>query len=449
MLPVIAIVGRPNVGKSTLFNVLTRSRAALVADVPGLTRDRQYGYGQLGSLSTDDDEHGVSVAGRYVVIDTGGLSGEAVEVDRRLAEQTLLAIEEADHIIFMVDAKHGLVPQDHVITEQLRRHGKPITVAVNKSEGRAASDVAAEFFELGLGDPVPIAAKSKDRVKGMINKVLATHADQIVVDEIEPGVDSGIKIAAVGRPNVGKSTLINRWLGEERVVALDHPGTTRDSIYIPFEHHNRHYTLIDTAGVRRRARVDEGIEKFSVVKTLQAIDDANVVVLMLDASEGVTDQDASLAGLIVDKGRALVIAINKWDGLSTEQRDHVRRGMDLKLRFLDFAPKYFISALHGTAVGDVLDAVRLVYASAIKDLPTAAINEVLKQALEEHSPRRIRGRRPKLRYAHQGGKNPPRIIIHGSFTDRVRPTFKRYLVNRFRKRFDLVGTPISVEFRHE
>jgi GTP-binding protein len=438
MLPVIALVGRPNVGKSTLFNRLTRSRDALVADQPGLTRDRQYGTGKLGKRP-------------YLVVDTGGISGDREGIDGLMEQQVAAAIGEADHLIFMLDGRDGLTAGDEIIAEQLRRTGKPITVAVNKSENLDQNTVAAEFYALGLGEPRAIAAVHGRGVKSLINRVLDTLPDALEDDE--PGAApvvperEGVQIALVGRPNVGKSTLINRLLGEERVVAFDKPGTTRDSIFIPFEHQGRPYTLIDTAGVRRRARISEAIEKFSVIKTLQAIEQANVVLLVLDAQQGISEQDATLAGHVLESGRALVVVINKWDGLTPDERERVKSEMQRRLPFLAFADWRFVSALHGSGVGHLMDTVDRAYRAAMIDLPTPELTRVLEMAVQEHQPPLVRGCRIKLRYAHQGGKNPPIVVVHGNQTEQVPGPYQRYLANRFREAFDLHGTPLRIEFR--
>ena len=430
MLPVIALVGRPNVGKSTLFNRLTRSRDALVADQPGLTRDRQYGIGRVGDRP-------------YVVVDTGGISGDAEGVEMLMDRQVRLAIEEADHILYLVDGREGLAGADEQIAEELRRTGKPVTVVVNKSESLDRDIAAAEFHALGLGDPVPISAAHGRGVKPLMNAVLAT----LPPAEEPPEEEKGIQIAVVGRPNVGKSTLINRLLGEERLVAYDKPGTTRDSIQVPFEHQGRRYTLIDTAGVRRRARISEAIEKFSIIKTLQAMEQANVVLLVLDAHDGITEQDASLAGHVLDSGRALVVVINKWDGLEKDERERIKSELERKLPFLSFAEVKFVSALHGTGVGHLMEAVDAAYEAATRDLKTAELTRVLEEAVMEHQPPLVRGRRIKLRYAHQGGRNPPLIVIHGNQTESVPAAYQRYLANRFRQAFHLWGTPVRIEFR--
>ena len=432
MLPVIALVGRPNVGKSTLFNRLTRSRDALVADQPGLTRDRQYGVGRLGPAP-------------YVVVDTGGLSGEQAGVDVRMAQQVLRAIGEADRLLFLVDGRAPLSAADQAIAEQLRRTGKPVTLVVNKTDGIDFDSVSGEFHALGLGGPVPIAASHGRGVQSLMNLVLADLAE--AEPEEESAREPGVQIAVVGRPNVGKSTLVNRLLGEERVIAFDQPGTTRDSIFIPFAYRGRPYTLIDTAGVRRRARISEAVEKFSVIKTLQAIEQANVVLLVLDAQQGISDQDASLAGHVVESGRALVVVINKWDGLTPDQRDRVKAEMMRRLPFLDFADWRFVSALHGSGVGLLMGAVDRAYAAAMSDLKTPELTRILELAVAEHQPPLVNGRRIKLRYAHQGGRNPPIVVIHGNQTADVPPAYQRYLLNRFRQVLGLRGTPLRIEFK--
>ena len=432
MLPVIALVGRPNVGKSTLFNHLTGTRDALVADQPGLTRDRQYGIGRVGSTP-------------YLVVDTGGISGDGDGVGALMERQVEAAISEADHILLLLDARAGCTGADEMIADQLRRSGTPITPVANKSENLDSDLAGVEFHALGLGEPVAIAAVHGRGVKGLINAVLKTLPEVMAEDADDR--DKGVQIAVVGRPNVGKSTLVNRLLGEERMVTFDQPGTTRDSVFISFTHAGRPYTLIDTAGVRRRARISEAIEKFSVIKTLQAIEQANVVLLILDAQQGIGEQDANLAGHILDSGRALVIVVNKWDGLSSHQRDQIKTELDRKLMFLDFASRRFISALHGSGVGNLYQAVDAAYASATRDLATPELTRILEAAVQEHQPPLVRGRRIKLRYAHQGGQNPPIIVIHGNQTEAVPSSYRRYLVNRFRQALSLDGTPVLLQFR--
>jgi len=433
MIPVIALVGRPNVGKSTLFNRLTHSRDALVADVPGLTRDRKYGDGRYGERS-------------FIVVDTGGLSGDSDDLDGLMAQQAWQAIDEADRVFFLVDAREGLTGHDETIAAALRRTGRPQTLVVNKTDGIDADSALAEFYALGLGDPWPISASHGRGVECLLNETFS-GLPPIGEPGREDAADKVIRVAVAGRPNVGKSTLINRMLGEERVLAFDEPGTTRDSIFIPFERDGVDYTLIDTAGVRRKARVQEVIEKFSVIKTLQAIDAANVVILVLDAQSGISEQDATIAGFIAEKGRALIVAVNKWDGLDTHMRTTVKNQLELKLPFLGFASTLFVSALHGTAVGELYGEVKQAHASAMRDLSTSKLTDILERAVQAHQPPLVRGRRIKLRYAHQGGRNPPVIVIHGNQTERVPETYRRYLVNTFRKGLKLSGTPIRIEFR--
>ena len=520
MLPVLTLVGRPNVGKSTLFNRLTRTRDALVADFPGLTRDRQYGVGRIGP-------------GAYIVVDTGGLSGAADGVESLMERQVALAIEEADQLLFMVDAREGCSGADLDIAARLRRTGKPVTLVINKTDRLDPELASADFHQLGLGEPVAIAAVQGRGVSSLMNRVFARLAEAGVVageaigtlptvpseeapgvsadqaadekaakeeaakeemaearslptqaggrmaevaegagaeadhlgtpaegSEEAPGVrpvptppvvealgEGGIKVAVVGRPNVGKSTLINRLLGEDRLVAFDQPGTTRDSIFIPFSRAGKDYTLIDTAGMRRRARVQDVIEKFSAIKTLQAIEACHVVILVLDARQGIGEQDATLASHVVESGRSLVVAINKWDGLTKEERDAIREGLQRKLAFLDFAAVHFISALHGSGVGLLLDEVDRAYANAVRHLSTPELTRLLQDLVQEHQPPLVNGRRIKLRYAHQGGRNPPIIVIHGNQTAEVPESYRRYLVNRFRKLLKLEGTPLRLELR--
>jgi len=433
MLPVIALVGRPNVGKSTLFNRLTRTRDALVADVPGLTRDRKYGDGKLGERP-------------YIVIDTGGLTGDTDDLEGLMAQQSWQAVEEADLVFFMVDGRDGLTAGDQQIVAALRRTGKQQLLVVNKTDGVDADTVMADFFSLGAGEPHPIAAVHGRGVMALMDAAMQL-LPEAAVDPLETVDDDRIKVAVVGRPNVGKSTLINRMMGEERVLAFDMPGTTRDSIFIPFERDATAYTLIDTAGVRRRARVSEAVEKFSVIKTLQAIDAANVVVLLLDAQQEISEQDASLAGYIAEKGRALILAVNKWDGLDDYARGNIVDQLERRLPFIDYATTCYISALHGSGVGDLFPEIESAYASAMRELPTPALTTMLEKIVQEHQPPMVKGRRIKLRYAHQGGRNPPIIVIHGNQTERVPPTYKRYLANAFRSAMKLSGTPIRIEFK--
>jgi GTP-binding protein len=433
VLPVIALVGRPNVGKSTLFNVLTRTRDALVADVPGLTRDRKYGYARVGER-------------RCVMVDTGGLVETVAGVERLMAEQTMKAVQEADRVLFLVDARAGCSPSDLHVADVLRRAGKPVLVVVNKAESLDPDMATADFHQLGFGDPVAISATHVEGVWSLMERALEGLPAPGL--EPEPSEDADdIRVAVVGRPNVGKSTLINRLLGEERLVTFDQPGTTRDTVYVPFERDGQGYVLIDTAGVRRRARVSEAIEKFSIVKTLQAIEHAHVVVGVIDAHETVAEQDASLLGMVVEQGRALVVAVNKWDGIPPDQRQAIRDGLDLRLDFLRFAPVHFISARHGTGVGELMVAVRAAYRAAMRELPTKELTSALEQAVAVHQPPLVRGRRIKLRYAHQGGRNPPIVVIHGNQTQHVPATYRRFLENHFREVFRLEGTPLRIEFR--
>jgi len=432
MLPVVALVGRPNVGKSTLFNYLTRTRDALVADFPGLTRDRQYGRVRRGQRD-------------YFVVDTGGIVETELGIDEQAMRQVSYALEEADLILLLVDARHGLNAGDEAIAERLRKTGKPVFLVVNKIDRADLAVVAGEFYALGLGEPHPISASHAIGIDTLLDELEAKlpASEQPETEE----ESQGIRIAVVGRPNVGKSTLVNRILGEERVVVYDQPGTTRDSVYISFERHGKAYTLIDTAGIRRRGRVSEAIEKFSVIKALQAIETAHVVIFLVDAREGVTDQDATLLGMVLEIGRGLIIGLNKWDGLSPDQKDQVRRQIDLKLPFLDFAEKHYISALHGTGVGNLLDAVESIYEASMQDLSASRLTKILQDALVAHQPPLVRGRRIKLKYAHQGGQNPPVIVIHGNQTEEVPGAYKRYLINVFRDALDIQGTPIKLEFR--
>jgi len=435
MLPVIALVGRPNVGKSTLFNVMTRTRDALVADVPGVTRDRQYGYGTSGGR-------------RFIVVDTGGLIESPRGIEQPMAVQTQRAIAEAGRVVLVVDGREGLTPRDRFVAEVIRRSGKPAVVAVNKSEGRDDDIAVAEFHALGLGEPLPLSAAHSQGVEELVEAALAGVAPG---PEPATGPEAGddIRVCVVGRPNVGKSTLVNRLAGEERLIAFDQPGTTRDTILVPFERDGRHFTLVDTAGMRRRARVEGAVEKFSVIKTLQAIEEANVVIGVLDARESVAEQDATLLGIVAERGRALVIAVNKWDHVEAGQRAAIREQLQTRLRFLDFAPVHFISALHGSGVGELMQAVVAAYEASMRDLPTPELTRVLEAAMQQHQPPLVRGRRVKLRYAHQGGRNPPVIVIHGTQAERTPEDYRRYLGNCFRQAFDLTGTPLRLEFRSE
>jgi GTP-binding protein len=451
MLPVVALVGRPNVGKSTLFNRLTRTRDALVADFPGLTRDRKYGQAKYEGL-------------QFIVVDTGGISGDEQGIDVAMAEQSLLAILEADVVLFLVDARTGMTAADQGIAEHLRRQEKPVYVVANKVDGIDGDSESADFFALGLGDVNQIAAAHGRGVTQLLQNSLAPIADIFPdmhipeeSDEELQEVDADeqlaklqalpIKLAIVGKPNVGKSTLTNRILGEERVVVYDQPGTTRDSIFIPMERDGREYILIDTAGVRRRRNISEAVEKFSIVKTLQAIEESNVVLFVVDAQEGITDQDLSLLGFILHSGRSLVVAVNKWDGLNKDVKDEIKRELDRRLGFIDFARLHFISALHGTGVGHLFESVQEAYASATKRVNTSMLTRIMDMAQEDHQPPVVRGRRVKMKYAHAGGYNPPLIVIHGNQLKDLPDSYKRYLMNYFRKSLKVMGTPIKIEFR--
>ena len=433
MLPVVALVGRPNVGKSTLFNRLTRSRDALVADMPGLTRDRQYGTGKIGNRP-------------YVVVDTGGLSGNNQGLEGLMEEQVWQAIDEADRVLLLLDAREGLTAADQEIAEQLRRTGKTVYPLANKAEGLPGEIAGSEFYALGLGEPHVISSAHGQGIEALMEAVFESLPSEEYATPESSG-DDCIRIAVLGRPNVGKSTLVNRLAGEERVLAYDQPGTTRDSIVVPFERDGTAYELIDTAGVRRRSRVNEMIEKFSVIKSLQALDRSHVAILVMDGNEEIGDQDATLAGHILNSGRGLVLAINKWDGLTGDQRENVKRQFDVKLPFLDFAEKFFISALHGTAVGNLMDAAKRAHASATAHFPTPRLTKILENAIQKHQPPLVHGRRIKLRYAHQGGRNPPIIVVHGSQAEKVPATYQRYLANTYRKQLRLVGTPVRLEFK--
>ncbi|CAI0709916.1 ribosome biogenesis GTPase Der [Serratia proteamaculans] len=463
MIPVVALVGRPNVGKSTLFNRLTHTRDALVADFPGLTRDRKYGRAEVEG-------------NEFIIVDTGGIDGTEDGVETRMAGQSLLAIEEADIVLFMVDARAGLMPADLGIAQHLRNRQKATFLVANKTDGMDPDMAAADFYSLGLGDVHPIAASHGRGVAQLIEHVLVPFvgekpeevelteeeanaaywaeqegetlegAEEEPEDDFNPQ-DLPIKLAIVGRPNVGKSTLTNRILGEDRVVVYDMPGTTRDSIYIPMVRDEREYVLIDTAGVRKRGKVTETVEKFSVIKTLQAIEDANVVLLVVDAREGISDQDLSLLGFILNSGRSLVIVVNKWDGMSEEDRDHVKEMLDLRLGFVDFARIHFISALHGSGVGNLFVSVLEAYECATRRVNTSMLTKIMQMAADDHQPPLVRGRRVKLKYAHAGGYNPPIVVIHGNQVTDLSDSYKRYLMNYFRRSLKVMGTPIRIQFK--
>ncbi|RMF14586.1 MAG: ribosome biogenesis GTPase Der [Gammaproteobacteria bacterium] len=429
--PVIALVGRPNVGKSTLFNRLTRSKDAIVADFEGLTRDRKYGEGEFNGK-------------RFIVVDTGGITGDETGIDAAMAQQSYSAMDEADVVLFVVDAQSGCTAADEVVADALRRRGKTCHLVVNKVDGLQPEAAAAEFFALGVGEEVFYTSATHNRgIRSMLEVLLEPLP--VASDSDEPG--DSIRVGIIGRPNVGKSTLVNRLLGEERVVVFDHPGTTRDSVYIPYERQGRRYTLIDTAGVRRRKNVDLHVEKFSIIKTLQAISDAHVVVLVVDAREGIVDQDLHLLGYALEKGRSLIIAINKWDGMDPDQKAHVKAQVELRLGFVNWAPVHFISALHGTGVGHLYDSIHDCHASAFAKWSTRQLTDLLHDAVSDHPPPLVRGRRSKLRMAHQGGSNPPRVIVHGNLVDELPNSYKRYLENVFRKVLGVVGNPVRFEFR--
>ena len=478
MMPVVALVGRPNVGKSTLFNRLTRTRDALVANFPGLTRDRQYGQAKIGELE-------------FIVVDTGGIDGTEEGIELKMAAQSLAAIDEADVVLFMVDGRAGLSSADEGIASHLRRCHKRTLLVVNKTDGIDADSAVSEFYQLGLGEVYPIAATHGRGVLSLIEIALAPQLEELAAEhqqlvdaaeaeaeseeeeaeefdfsgldeeqiqdllavmdeaneeEAQQFADLPIKLAIVGRPNVGKSTLTNRILGEERVVVYDQPGTTRDSVYIPMQRDEQDYILIDTAGVRRRGRVNETVEKFSVIKTLKAIEDANVVLLILDAREGISDQDLSILGFVLNAGRSVVLAVNKWDGLQDDVREEIKRELDRRLGFIDFARLHFISALHGSGVGNLFDSVKEAYSSATKRVNTSMLTRIMMMAQDDHQPPLVSGRRVKLKYAHAGGYNPPRIIVHGNQVKALPESYKRYLINYFRRSLNIMGTPIRVEF---
>jgi GTP-binding protein len=434
MKPVIALVGRPNVGKSTLFNRLTKSRDAIVADFAGLTRDRHYGEGRAGHRE-------------FIAIDTGGFEPECTEgIFKEMAKQTRQAVAEADAVIFVVDARNGLSAQDHDIAKYLRTANKKVLLAANKAEGMQDSPLLAEFYELGIGEPLAISSAHGQGIRSLLD--LALDDFFIGEDEDEQDLDDPdkpIRLAVAGRPNVGKSTLINTWLGEERLVAFDMPGTTRDAISVPFERDGQRFELIDTAGLRRKGRVFEAIEKFSVVKTLQAISDANVVLLLVDATQGVTEQDAHIAGFILESGRAVVIAINKWDAVDSYQREMLARSIETRLAFLKFAPVLHISAIKRQGLGPVWKAIADAWNSATRKMPTPVLTRLVQEAVEFQQPKRAGAFRPKLRYAHQGGQNPPIIVIHGNSLEHLSEAYKRFLEGRFREHFKLTGTPLRIQ----
>lgn len=455
MVPVVALVGRPNVGKSTLFNRLTRTRDALVADFPGLTRDRKYGRAEIKGHE-------------YIVIDTGGIDGSEDGIESFMAEQSLLAIEEADIVLFLVDARSGAMPADHAIANHLRSRQKATFLVANKTDGIDADTAISDFYALGIGDIYPIAASHGRGVNSLLDTVLdpifhfeaETFDDEnddrydlpesyedSVLDDAESLINLPIKVAIVGRPNVGKSTLTNRILGEDRVVVYDMPGTTRDSICIPMTRDEREYILIDTAGVRKRGRIKEVVEKFSVIKTLQAIEDANVVILVIDAREGISDQDLSLLGFIINSGRSLVIAVNKWDGLSQDIKEEIKSTLDDRLDFIDFARLHFISALHGSGVGNLFDSIQEAYDCATRRVNTAMLTKIMHMAQDDHQPPLVRGRRVKLKYAHAGGYNPPIVVVHGNQVEDLPDSYKRYLMNYFRRSLKIMGTPIRIQFK--
>ncbi len=434
MKPVLALVGRPNVGKSTLFNRLTKSRDAIVADFAGLTRDRHYGNARLGKHE-------------FIVIDTGGFEPDASSgIYKEMARQTQQAVAEADVVVFVVDARDGLSAQDHDIANYLRRLGKPCLLVANKAEGMREGAQLAEFYELGLGEVLPVSAAHGQGIRSMVELALEPlHLDE--QDDEADAEEGVIRLAAAGRPNVGKSTLINTWLGEERLVAFDMPGTTRDAIHVPLERNGQRYDLIDTAGLRRKGKVFEAIEKFSVVKTLQAIESAHVVLLLLDATQGVTDQDAHIAGYILESGRAVVLAVNKWDAVDDYQRELLHRSIETRLSFLKFATIHFISARKRQGLGPLWDSMNQAYRSAMCKMSTPVLTRLLLEAVQFQSPKRAGMFRPKLRYAHQGGMNPPVIVVHGNSLEHVTDAYKRFLEGRFRKEFKLEGTPLRIEMK--
>lgn len=431
MIPVVALVGRPNVGKSTLFNRLTRTQDALVADFPGLTRDRQYGDADFENKP-------------FIVVDTGGVGVDDIAVDELMSKQSAMALDEADIVLFLVDGRAGLTGIDQTISVRLRKINKPVYLVVNKSEGLEEDIVCADFQQLGFNDVYAVSAAHGRGMPPLLAKLTANFAKKEIESDSN---DKTIRIAFAGRPNVGKSTLVNRILGEERVVVYDMPGTTRDSIAIPFTRDDKHYTLIDTAGVRRRARVDEKIEKFSVIKTLQAIKEAHVCLMLIDAKEGITEQDMHLLGFIIESGKALVVAVNKWDGLDEEHKERVRTELARRLQFVNFAKTRFISALHGSGVGSLFHDIDESYASAVQAFSTPKLTRLLQDIVSQHTPPMVNGRRIKLRYAHTGGHNPPIIVIHGNQLDSLPESYKRYLMNAYVTHLGLVGTPLKIEFK--
>jgi GTP-binding protein len=435
MVPVIALVGRPNVGKSTLFNCFTRSRDALVADYAGLTRDRLYGEGRYEER-------------RFIVIDTGGINGGEEGIDELMVGQSLQAIEEADLVLLLVDARAGLTQGDEFIVGHLRKVQKPVMLVVNKTDGLDHDNALSDFYKLGISEVHAVAASQGRGVQKLLEAAILRFPPPELPSD-DPAVGNSIRICVAGRPNVGKSTLVNRMLGEDRVVVYDQAGTTRDSIYIPFERRGHHYTLIDTAGIRKRGKTTELVEKFSVVKSLQAIQDAHVVVLLLDAQEGIVEQDLHLLGYVIETGRALVIALNKWDGMNEYDKDEIRQAIRRRFDFVDFAKIHFISALHGTGVGNIYDSVHTAYQSAFKKIPTAKLNQTLERIQTGHQPPTYNGRRIKLRYVHVGGHNPPIFVIHGKQTDKLPEHYVRYLEKNFRKLLRLEGTPIRIELRED
>ncbi|RLV59927.1 ribosome biogenesis GTPase Der [Parashewanella curva] len=456
MIPVVALVGRPNVGKSTLFNRLTRTRDALVADFPGLTRDRKYGRAFLAGYE-------------FIVVDTGGIDGTEEGIETKMAEQSLAAIEEADVVLFMVDARAGLTAADQALADHLRVRDKTTFLVANKVDGIDGDSAIAEFWGLGIGNVYQMAASQGRGVTSMIDQALAPYAEAMGIDRDKELEDPEkireyteeeaeeeqkrlqelpIKLAIIGKPNVGKSTLTNRVLGEDRVVVYDEPGTTRDSIYIPMERDDREYIVIDTAGVRRRSKVHQAVEKFSVIKTLKAIEDANVVLIVIDAREGISEQDLGLLGFVLNAGKALVLAVNKWDNMSNDDRERVKSELDRRLGFIDFARIHFISALHGTGVGHIFESIEEAYDSATKRVSTSMLTRIMQMSQDDHQPPMINGRRVKLKYAHAGGYNPPIVVVHGNQVSKLPDSYKRYMMNYFRRSLNIVGSPIQLRF-HE